>query len=583
MVDLERQLTGLKHGDHICPIYENEAEQMAVAIPFLKKGLARGERCLYVADDRSAEQIAQALKAAGVDVSHEQARGALLILTKRETYLKAGDEFDPQAMIEFLHLAEVQALAEGFSGLRVLGETAWALGPKVTSHRLIEYEALVNEFLKNSRSLCLCQYNRQRYDPAIIHDVLRTHPIAILGDQVCPNPYYEPPELMLSPEPQASAEFKAKRVGWWIDQLKRARTDEQERDRARENLKQSERRLAEAQQVAHIGSWERDLRTNKVTWPDELYRLFGLQGRDGDLTYQQFLKLVLPEDVDRIRGLVDAAIREHRGFKCDYRIPLADGSVHVMNDQGNVILNEAGEAVRLVGTAQDVTQLRQAEQTLQAYTSRLQALSRRLLEVQEAERRHLARELHDEIAQLLTGLGLLMKPEVEVSPEAARATFEQMQAIIDELLERIRGLSFDLRPAELDELGLVPALLALFERYTGQTGIQVNFKQQGMARRFQSEVETAAYRTVQEALTNVARHARAVDATVQIRATSEVLSVQIEDRGRGFDSKTTLRAPQSGGLMGMQERLLLLGGNLTVESRPGGGTRIIAEFPLHSG
>jgi signal transduction histidine kinase len=104
-----------------------------------------------------------------------------------------------------------------------------------------------------------------------------------------------------------------------------------------------------------------------------------------------------------------------------------------------------------------------------------------------------------------------------------------------------------------------------------------------MARRFQPEVETAAYRTVQEALTNVARHARAVDATVQIRATSEVLSVQIEDRGRGFDSKTTFRAPQSGGLMGMQERLLLLGGNLTVESRPGGGTRIIAEFPLQGG
>lgn len=563
--DLERQLTGLKQGDHICPIYENAAEQMAVAIPFLKEGLVRGERCLYIADDHSAEQASQALEAAAVDVAHEQARGALSFLTKRETYLKSGDEFDPQAMIDFLRQAEGQAIADGYSGLRVLGEMTWALGPQITGHRLIEYEALLNRFLENSRTLVLCQYHRPRFDPAVIHDILRTHPATILGVHVCPNPYYEPPELLLSSHPETSAEFKAKRVGWWIAQLARARAHEQERELAQQKLKQSERRLAEAQQVAHIGSWERDLRTNRVTWSDELYRLFGLQGHDGDLSYQQFLNLVMPQDVDRIRVQVDEAIRERHGFNCDYRIPLADGSVHVLNDRGDIILNEEGVAIRLVGTAQDVTELRQSEQALQTYSARLQALSRRLLEVQEAERRHLARELHDEIGQLLTGLGLLLKPEADWSKEAALATFEQMQVIIDELLERIRGMSFDLRPTALDELGLVPALLALFERYTGQTGKLVDFKHNGMARRFEPEVETAAYRIVQEALTNVARHARAAEATVRIGATSDALSIQIEDRGRGFDSKTALRAPQSGGLVGMQERLMLLGGQLTVE------------------
>ena len=218
----------------------------------------------------------------------------------------------------------------------------------------------------------------------------------------------------------------------------------------------------------------------------------------------------------------------------------------------------------------------------------VKALSRRLVEIQEAERRHLARELHDEIGQLLTGLGLLLEPEADLSPEAAKTTFEQMRVIIGELLERIRGLSFDLRPTALDELGLVPALLALFERYTGQTEILIDFKHQGMARRFQPEVETAAYRIVQEALTNVARHARVAEATVRIWATSDGirsprLSVQIEDRGRGFDAETVLRAPKSGGLVGMQERLMLLGGHLTVESRPGGGTQIIAEIPLNGG
>src|SRR6202043_2386704 len=107
-----------------------------------------------------------------------------------------------------------------------------------------------------------------------------------------------------------------------------------ERHKAEERLRQSERRLAEAQQVAHIGSWERDLRTNEVTWSDELYRLFGLQPHEGNISYQQFLSLVVPQDMDRIRPLVDEAIRECRGFNFDYRITLPDGSVHVLNDRG---------------------------------------------------------------------------------------------------------------------------------------------------------------------------------------------------------------------------------------------------------
>ena len=428
---------------------------------------------------------------------------------------------------------------------------------------------------RNSFVVC----HRARFDGAIIHDTLRTHPIAILGNQVCPNPYYEPPELVRSQERRATTEFKRKRVAWWVAQLKRARAVEQERERALERLKQSERRLAEAQQVAHIGSWERDLRTNQVTWSDELYRLFGLLAQAGDLSYQQFLNLVLPQDVQRVHVLVDEAIRERRPFSCDYRIIRADGSVRVLHDRGNIILNEAGEPIRLVGTAQDVTELRQAEQALQQHAAQLQALSWRLLEVQEAERRHLARELHDEVGQLLTGLRFQLKNGTQ-PPDALNTRLQQARAIVDEVLERIRGLSFDLRPAALDHLGLVPALLALFERYTEQTGVQVSFKHQGVEDGLGGEVQTAAYRIVQEALTNVARHAGVGGATVRLWAAAGLLSIQIQDRGRGFDPEAGLASPRSGGLAGMLERARLLGGQLTVESRPGSGTQITAELPL---
>src|SRR5437868_6601473 len=139
--ELERQLIDLKPGDHICLIYETVAEQMAGAVPFLKQGLARGERCLYVADDGAAQAIAQALAAAGVDVAHEQERGALCMLTKQDTYLKGG-EFDPQAMIDFLRGAQAQALADRFSGLRSAGEMTCVLRPEIDCDRLVEYEAL---------------------------------------------------------------------------------------------------------------------------------------------------------------------------------------------------------------------------------------------------------------------------------------------------------------------------------------------------------------------------------------------------------------------------------------------------------
>jgi len=351
-----------------------------------------------------------------------------------------------------------------------------------------------------------------------------------------------------------------------------------EREQVLEKLKQSERRLSEAQRVAHIGSWERDLRTDQVTWSDEMYDIFGLNA--DDVSYQRFLRLIVPQDVDRIRALVEEAIRERGRFRCDYRITLADGSIRVVHDRGGTILNEQGVPIRLVGTAQDVTELREAEQALREYAAQLRTLSRRLLEVQEEERRHLARELHDEVGQMLTGLRLILKPSADVTTNAANAEVEKARALVDDLLETVRQLSFDLRPAALDQLGLLPGLLALFDRFTGQSDVRVNFKHQGLDGRLAPEVETTAYRIVQEALTNVARHAEVADAAVRVWTTGDTLGLQIEDRGRGFDPEAVLGEPRSSGLAGMRERVELLSGRLTIESRPAAGTLITAELPL---
>ena len=212
--------------------------------------------------------------------------------------------------------------------------------------------------------------------------------------------------------------------------------------------------------------------------------------------------------------------------------------------------------------------------------SRLQALSGRLMEVQEAERRHLARELHDEIGQLLTGLRLTLDVPEPPSPALAER-LGQAQALVQELLERVRALSLDLRPSILDDLGVLPALLDNIERYMSQTKIRVHLEHSGLDRRFAPETETGVYRIVQEALTNVARHGHVDEVTVRLWATDDVLGVQVEDHGEGFDPDAVLGAGRSGGLAGLRERAALLNGHLTVETHPGRGVRLTAEVPLN--
>jgi len=164
--------------------------------------------------------------------------------------------------------------------------------------------------------------------------------------------------------------------------------------------------------------------------------------------------------------------------------------------------------------------------------------------------------------------------------EEARTKLEKAQLLVNDLIKRVRGLSLDLRPSMLDDLGLLPTLLWHLDRYTSTTGVEVNFNHHGIeGKRFQPQVETAAYRIVQEALTNVARHARVTQATVHVGCMADTLILEIQDDGAGFDSETAIRAGNSTGLTGMRERTILLGGALNIDSTPGSGTCIIAQLP----
>ncbi len=213
------------------------------------------------------------------------------------------------------------------------------------------------------------------------------------------------------------------------------------------------------------------------------------------------------------------------------------------------------------------------------------ALSQKLVEIQEAERRHLSRELHDEIGQTLTYLTLLldMATKPPTSPEAIpvpKTELLRARELVDEILEHIRDLSHRLRPGILDDLGLLPALQNHFECFTQQTGIRVSFKHGSCDRRFPPQVETTAFRMIQEALTNVARHATIDEVRVRLWCDQRVLGLQIEDHGGGFDVRDVFTSQRTTGLPGMQERIDLCNGQLEIESSPGGGTCLTAEIPI---
>jgi PAS domain S-box-containing protein len=285
---------------------------------------------------------------------------------------------------------------------------------------------------------------------------------------------------------------------------------------------------------------------------------------------------------------------EHRSFR-DKELsgrPRRDSEVERVRKDGSRIFvsqwtapvfDDAGAVKNTIGVVADITERKQAEAEVREKTERLQELSRRLLEVQEAERRHLARELHDEVGQALTGINLTLRLCARLPDSEGRAKLSQAERDVRELMARVRDLSLRLRPTMLDDLGLLPALLYHSERFSTQTQVRVALEHQGLGRRiYPREVETAAYRIVQEALTNVARHAGVRHAVVRARLDGATLRLEVEDRGTGFDPRAARAAGTSSGLSGMQERAVLLGGRFEIISSPGTGTRLIAELPVQA-
>ncbi|MDX1584958.1 MAG: PAS domain S-box protein, partial [Thermoanaerobaculia bacterium] len=310
---------------------------------------------------------------------------------------------------------------------------------------------------------------------------------------------------------------------------------------------------------------------------------------------------VTPTSMNRKEGAsILRAVRSGESWSGEFDLQRRDGTVFPAHVRNRPILGTDGELIGIVGISHDITyqvelrrrleqaqtlleekvktrtsELRQSQVELRKAYERLRRLLGRLHQITEEERRRVARELHDEVGQRLTGLRLTLERMTDSAPEA---DVEHCLHDVDALAEQIRELTTLLHPTALDALGLLHALVEHIERWKVKTGIEVVFDHLNLEERVDRKIEIAAYRIVQEGLTNTAKHADAGEVTLRVWKLPGLLTIQIEDEGNGFDPGTAER--KGLGFVGIEERALSLGGKLRIDSSPGEGTCLTIQLPL---
>ena len=215
MTDLITQISALQQGEHLCSVYQTISEMMAQAIPYLRHGFLSGEQCIYIAEENTKETVLSSLSEGGIDVERA-VKERRLVLWNRTDYKPAGP-FDRDIMFNFVQGSVEKAMAEGFSGLRLAVEMTWAPKSGVTLQELVAWEALLNRLsYPGSKASFICMYNRDLLPSALIREAVYVHPVVVLGEMVCPNLFYQPPELTLENKTEEE------KLHWMLSQITRA-------------------------------------------------------------------------------------------------------------------------------------------------------------------------------------------------------------------------------------------------------------------------------------------------------------------------------------------------------------------------
>jgi two-component system sensor histidine kinase UhpB len=339
---------------------------------------------------------------------------------------------------------------------------------------------------------------------------------------------------------------------------------------------------------ASLALWMRDFDTGRLYLSARCVALLGFAPDDAAPGAEFFMPRVHPDDVAAIPDALARHLVDDAPYDIELRLRHRDGSYRWFRSVGSALRDDAGQPRVMAGLLTDIDALKTAldrvetqRGELEATNARLTELSQRLVNVQEDERRHLARELHDEIGQSLTAaiLTLEMNADGPLDPADRRAAAEEIRRALGD----VRAMTLRLRPPLIDELGLEAALRWYLDKQAAAGKFEAHLSVEGLGRRPPPVIELTAFRLVQEAVTNILRHARARHVDVAIKVTATELALRISEDGVGFDPFAASERAAGGeslGVLGMQERAALAGGRCEIVSTPGMGSVLLARLPL---
>jgi PAS domain S-box-containing protein len=391
-------------------------------------------------------------------------------------------------------------------------------------------------------------------------------------------------------------------IGWqqWVDhaifdasgrvvEFQAVGRDITERKQIEEKRLEGEERLRLALEAGRMGVWEWNTRTNAVKWSKENFTIFGLAPFGLEPDYHTWADRVHPDDLPMALGEIHAAIAGKGEFCYEYRVILPDGSVRWVEDRGKPVYDEDGKCVKVSGLIVDITHrkeaeaaLRKSEEALRKSYARIEDLAGRLIAAQEEERKHIARELHDDLNQQVAALAIGISRFKRQLPNADAAILEQIVKLrekTDSLSKRIRQVSYELHSSILQHAGLLAALNSFCAEFSDREGIAVTLDIQGRIEVVQPDAALCLYRVAQESLRNIARHSGARSAVVALAGVDDAVELRVSDQGVGFDPAQA-RERRGLGLISMEERVKLLHGSFVLTTQPGMGTELKAIIPL---
>jgi PAS domain S-box-containing protein len=337
-------------------------------------------------------------------------------------------------------------------------------------------------------------------------------------------------------------------------------------------------RLRLAMEAGSAGGWDWAVKSGKNLGFGNAAGLLGLTANEYSSSTQEFWDRVHGEDRGRLQDAMQKARENHTEFDEEFRVVWRDGTVHWLRSRGRYYYAANGEPERMLGISLDTTERKLAGEALSQ-------ASRRLIEAQEAERRRIGRDLHDDIGQRVALLAVELQLMQQDPPDSAVEVSRRMGELWKQtsaISTDVQVLSHELHSSRLEYLGMVPAMRSFCEEFSKQQKVEIEFENQDLGGSFPPDVSLCLFRVLQEALHNAMKHSGVRHFKVQLRGTSDEIHLTVSDSGAGFDPEAARKSPGLG-LISMKERLHSVKGDLSIESQSKRGSTIHARVPLSSG